>query len=143
MSSLTVCVGIPASGKTTYALQWVREKAGRVRVNRDDLRFMMYGTYHGGHVDEREVTVAQDSIILNSLSVGLDVIVDNTNLSTRVIQDFETTAHCMSAEFNVKRFDISLNEALDRNNCRSGWVPQDVIRNMYDRYKELVESNVI
>lgn len=143
MSSLTICVGIPASGKTTYALNWVRAKSGRVRVNRDDLRFMMYGTYHGEHIDEREVTSAQDAIIRNSLTSGLDVIVDNTNLNGRTIKEFENTASLTSVEFNVKRFDVTLAEALRRNRKRTRQVPPAVIGDMHRRYTEMVDSNVI
>ena len=45
MPTLHLTRGIPGSGKSTFAKQWVQEDPeGRVRINRDDLRGMMFAT---------------------------------------------------------------------------------------------------
>ena len=42
MIEILYTVGLPASGKTTYARQWVQEDPKhRVRINRDDIRRML------------------------------------------------------------------------------------------------------
>ena len=38
---ITILIGIPASGKSTYAKDYIRNNADTVRVKRDDLRVML------------------------------------------------------------------------------------------------------
>lgn len=35
MSKIIVLIGIPCSGKTTFAKEWVNAKQGRIRVNNE------------------------------------------------------------------------------------------------------------
>lgn len=42
MNRLIICRGLPASGKTTWAKEWVMKDPGnRVRINLDDIRSML------------------------------------------------------------------------------------------------------
>lgn len=61
MTELRITRGYPSSGKTTYARNWVAEDPEhRVRVNRDDLRWNLYGRYTGlNNGQEWTVTKAQ------------------------------------------------------------------------------------
>ena len=75
-------IGLPASGKTTFAKEWISmEPCRRVRVNKDDLREML----HNGHYsrgNEKQIIRLEESIILYSLKQGKDVVLDNTHLGT-------------------------------------------------------------
>src|SRR5688572_17010867 len=78
MQKLIICKGLPGSGKSTFAKTWVNENpTSRIRVCRDDIRRML-GPYW---VTSREtlVTCIENSIIVDSLLEGYDVIIDATN----------------------------------------------------------------
>src|SRR5690606_5077486 len=83
MTQLILTVGLPGSGKSTWAKQWVAEDpARRARVNRDDLRAMLRGQLVWGDRDlEAQVTVAQRATVAALLADGVSVVVDDTNLN--------------------------------------------------------------
>jgi predicted kinase len=95
---------------------------------------MMYGVYFGGNIDERLVTRVQNSIIVESIRNGYDVIVDNTNLDIRARYEIIQLALENSATTAMAFFDITLEQALFRNSQRDRQVPDDVIRKMHERY---------
>lgn len=81
MTELIVTRGLPASGKSTWAKAWVAaDPQGRVRVNRDDLRMMMFGSYWGEGVDEKAVTDVEEAMVKAALAKGKSVVVDATHL---------------------------------------------------------------
>ena len=135
MSKLILTRGIPASGKTTYAKAWVAEDPqARARINRDDLRFMMFESYWGPTVDEVAVTIAQQSAVKALLASGRDVIVDDTNLRAKTVQDF----YKLSDNVEFVDFPIGVDEAVDRDFMRrvdgGRGVGEAVIRDFAKRY---------
>lgn len=55
MSGVIVLRGLPGSGKSTWAKEWVAgDPDNRVRINRDDIRYASFGKYWG--VDEDYVS---------------------------------------------------------------------------------------
>ena len=82
MSKLIICRGLPASGKSTWAKQWVLEDPEhRVRINQDDI-WLMLGKYW---VPSREKLVQeiQFDAVVEALSKEFDVVIDNTNLNKK------------------------------------------------------------
>lgn len=135
MQELILCRGIPASGKSTYAKAWVFAGPNRVRVNRDDIRFQLYGTYHGGVINEDTVTQVEDAIVKTALSKGNSVIVDDTNIAQKYVKRLAAIGHAAGVSVSVKQFDIDLAEALRRNAARQRQVPEDVIKTMLNRLR--------
>lgn len=131
--------GIPASGKSTYAMKWVMEDLqNRVRVNRDDIRFELYKKYvllnEKGETDrnaEGRVTQVEQKRIRQALKEGKSVIVDNTNLSPRIVNTYQKMAKDAKVTFAHKDFPITMQEALKRNAARDRVVPPEVIERMY------------
>ncbi len=81
MSTLHITRGLPGSGKTTYAREWVAaDPTRRARVNRDDIRTMLHGDRLGTRWQEDQVTVVQDAAVEALLRAEMDVICDDTNL---------------------------------------------------------------
>lgn len=139
MSKLILTRGIPASGKSTFAKAWVAEDpTNRARINRDDLRFQMFGSYWGEGVDENAVTIAQQSLLRGFLKAGRDVVLDNTNLKSRDVRDTLKIAAAFGATVEYRDFPIDLDEAINRDWSRKvrgdRSVGEDVIRNFYKRF---------
>lgn len=132
MGKLFIYRGLQASGKSTAALAHVRKNPGTVRVNRDDIRFSIFGAYWG--VDEQQVTVIQNAIMTSAMRKGLDVISDNTNLKTRNVRDQMKLAEKWGYEVEFVDFPVSLEVAIERDAVRDKRVGEEVIRDYYARY---------
>jgi predicted kinase len=138
----TLCItrGIPASGKTTWALAWVDEDpTNRVRVNRDDLRKLMFNKYVIPYHQEKLVTEIQDRMVERLLKSGKSVVVDDTNLRLKYAHSWRDLAHAVGADFEVKDFTwVDLGECLRRDHDRElqghRSVGPDVVRDFYNRY---------
>lgn len=130
MAKLIMLRGIPASGKSTWAREYVKKNPGTARVNKDDLRDMM----HNGkwsRSNEKAVLSARDNIVTAALKDGNDVIVDDTNLAEKHHAMLGSIADMHDAEFEIKDFGIGINEAIKRNWNRPKPVPEKVIRRMF------------
>lgn len=132
---LLVLQGIPASGKSTWAREWVNEKPKeRVIVNRDSIRRML-GPYW---VPSREqlVSYIELDMIYASLEKGYDVCIDATNLNPKTIKQWEDVAEYYEVYIEFKKFDIDLETALDRDKNREFPVGEEVVKNFYKKYYE-------
>lgn len=123
--------GLPASGKTTYARKLVEK--GWVRVNKDDLRAMLHNS-KWSKTNEAFVIGLRDEIIIRALVTGQNVVVDDTNLDPKHVNQFESIAAEFMADFDIKFFDVPVRECIRRNEQRENPVPEKVIYQMYDRY---------
>lgn len=135
MSILLVCRGLPGSGKSTWAKQWVAEDpAMRARVNRDDLRAMLHdGVFIPGQTEQR-VIAARDAQIAALLREG-DVVCDDTNLPQRVMRDLAVVVQRAGAELRVQDFTgVPVEVCIERDAARDRPVGEEVIRRMYDRF---------
>jgi len=131
MKLLVLC-GIPGSGKTTFSRDFLKGKTDWVRVSRDDLRSMR-GDYWIPKQEEF-ITEMENSMVDYALSWQLNVIVDATNLHPKVIAKWKAAAAVWGAEFEIKKFDIALEEAIKRNALRPNPVGDVVITSFYNKY---------
>lgn len=138
---LIVTQGIPASGKSTWAKKLAEDNPiTHVRVCRDDMREMA-GKYW---VPDREdyITQIEECMVDIALFGGYNVIVDATNLNSKALEKWRSIADKYGAEFEIKRFDVELDEAIKRDSERglSGLrsVGKEVIKNFHRRY---IKSN--
>lgn len=143
MNRLIICRGLPASGKTTWAKEWVMKDPGnRVRINLDDIRSML-GKYW---VPAREpvVSAIQQEAILAAMNFGVDIVIDNTNLNRKVVDAYVKVAEKFKYTVEYKDFfNVPLVEYINRNVIRNASLPKDaqiadtVIVGMYERYKDV------
>lgn len=148
MNKLIICRGLPASGKTTWAKEWVIEDPKhRVRINLDDIRSML-GKYW---VLAREpvVSAIQQEAILAVMNFGVDIVIDNTNLNKKVVNNYIKVANKFKYIVEYEDFfNVSLEECLRRSEIRNASLPKDaqiadtVIVNMYERYKDIYNLKV-
>jgi len=136
---ILILIGIPASGKSTWALDYVLRNDNYVRVNRDDFRVMLKNSQACENKIEDMITELVENTIESSLMKRLNVIVDNTNLKVKyldaIIERFK-----YQADIDFRVFDVSLSKALERNKERSMKVNEGVIKKMYESYRVLLDS---
>ena len=100
MKTLYVTIGVPCSGKST----WAKEQGIRT-VSRDTERLSIFGKYRmGSEKEENTITKIVEYKVKQLLRIG-DVILDNTHLKTSLLQDLiDTYKNC-----NIKfiKFDKS------------------------------------
>lgn len=133
--TLIVTRGLPASGKSTWARQWVAvAPAERARVNRDDLRAMIFETPDYSHAQETAVTMAERATVKALLAAHRSVVVDATHLRPRYVREWARFAHANGAELEVTEFPIDVEEAITRDAARERVVGEDVIRGMVSRW---------
>lgn len=142
MSKLIICRGIPASGKTFWAKQWVLENPEhRVRINQDDIRLML-GKYW---VPNREPLVQhiQKEALIEALDRGYDIVVDNTNLNKKVLDFYRALVidHGNHAIEFKDFFDTPLSVCIERDKNRDIQVSEKIIRNFYNNYKDIYPLN--
>lgn len=133
MPTITLTRGIPASGKSTWAKEWVQEDPERrVRVNRDSLRTMLYGTDSTllSWQQEQNVSAVEMAIAKVALEKGKDVVVDAMHLRPQYVKRWFTLGY----DVEFKDFWIDLEDALLRNEGRGYPLPNEVIENIYSRF---------
>lgn len=135
---IVLCIGLQASGKSTWAKEQVRLDPDRWRrVNRDDLRLMLWNGVNGSYQDEVMINDIQESVVWSALAGGKDVIVDNTNLKARNRKAFhliaENVGNCIVVE---KVFPCRVDVAIERNlhRCGPAAVPSSVIIDKAKRF---------
>ena len=142
MSKLIITRGLPASGKSTWAKQWVLEDPEhRVRINQDDIRLML-GKYW---VPSREKLVQhiQEEALIEALNREFDVVIDNTNLNNKVLDQFNRLIRTFEDyEIEYKDFfDTPLSVCIERDKNRDLQVTEKVIRSFYNNYKDKYPLN--
>lgn len=140
MSKIIVVRGIPASGKSTWAKEWVFEDPiHRVRVNMDDIRNML-GKYW---VIEREPLVKRikENAIYNALDFGYDLIIDNMNLNPKEIASIKRIVSGYP-EYSIEFkdfFDVPLDVCIERDSKRDNPIGAKTITDIYNKYKSLYD----
>lgn len=139
MAKIILCRGIQGSGKTTWAKQWVLEDPEhRVRFNNDDIRNML-GKYW---VPSREpiVKIMKSSFISGAAIFRMDVVIDNMNLNSKEIEYWKDVAKTFNYDLEIKNFFTPLQECIDRDSKRPNPIGEKVIRNTYEKYKDILKA---
>lgn len=140
MLELVINRGIPGSGKSTFALEWVRKSPNRIIVSRDAIRFGMYGVYHGHPIVPKHVSLIQNSAIDTALSNGISVIVDDCNIDRWRVNGFREIGKKYDAKITINLIDTPIAVALERNRMRKDnggrFVPENVIIDMHNNLKK-------
>ena len=138
--SVVLLRGVPGSGKSTAALQLMNDFPDQfVRVNRDDIRMMMFGEYHftgdDASTKEKAVTQVEHSLIKSAIKAGKRPLVDATNLNPQSVKSLLrlSGAHGMSVDHID--FEVSQEEAIRRDAGRTKKVGEDVIKKFFQRNK--------
>ena len=128
---IIVCMGLPASGKSTFARDLVKRDATYKRINRDDLRMMLdNGVWSQGkekHIRQAELLLAE-----YFFSQGLNIVVDDCNLSPSAKGMWQEFAKKVNATIEMKDFThVDVEICIERDRRRPNYVGERVIRQMY------------
>lgn len=133
--TITILVGCPASGKSTYSEWIVKTESKTMRVSRDDIRFSQFQQVVEKDA-ETMITKLVNEQVKTLLKNGWNVILDNCHTKKEYIQntinDFKTYGN-----IRFKVFDLPLEELLIRNEKRARKVPEKVIENMFHQLQSL------
>lgn len=135
MPKLIICQGIPASGKTTWSRNFIKDNDNWIRINRDDIR-RMFGTYWVPS-RERLVEAAEYAIAEQAAKKNYNIVIDDSNLNIKYIRNWTDFARSFNYDIEFKKFNISLEEAIERDKSREFPVGEETIRNFYNKYENL------
>lgn len=135
MRTIILTKGIPASGKSTWALKEMNAHRGKYkRFNKDDMRTMLDGEHRSPDCEDFILNVRAEGIEI-ALIQGYDVILDDTNFSNKnFYMACEIAERIGDVRVLEKFFDIKLKDALRNNAQRSSPIPEHVIESMYDKH---------
>ncbi len=125
MARLIITIGIPASGKSSLV-----KRVGIKYVSTDEIRQEVFGNVND-QLHNTEVFGIYYDRILTLLNSNESVIADSTNVSSSTRKRLYALAKDAGADVEIWFFDISIDEALERNKKRLRVVPTDVIYRMY------------
>jgi len=141
MSRISVLIGLPGSGKSTKAFEILAEDGNSVRVNKDDLRKMMFGAKKGkkrgdewSYAKEDLVIKAETNLVKLLLDAHKHVIIDDTNLNHRHIARWQQIALAGKHTVKIIKMDVSVEECIARDKKRENPVGESVILGMAGQY---------
>lgn len=135
MRTIILTKGLPASGKSTWAVEQQRKYPGKYkRVNRDLLRLMLDNNEFS-QTNENFINEIRERIVEKALLKGFDVIIDDTNFLDKNWESMCRVARRVGdVRIFEKYFEISIKEAKKRNASRGAAVPESVIDRMFNKY---------
>lgn len=135
-NKIIVLQGVPASGKSTWAKNYIKEHPDTVIVSRDAIREGTGTYWNPDH--EQYITEMEEYAIRQAWKNYLDVIIDATNLNPKTILKWNALAKELDCEIEFKLFEITYEEALKRDEQRKKdggrAVGKDVIRRFFKNY---------
>jgi predicted kinase len=128
--------GCPASGKSTWALNYIQKNQGWVIVSRDSFRYMLKNQGFCEPNIEKLITKMVNQTVIASLVANQNVIIDNTHVKVEYINNIVSLVEHY-ADVDYMFFDVPLKELIHRDSQRERSVGEAVIRKMYENFEHL------
>ncbi len=152
MKKVLILTGLSGSGKSTFARQFCAESPNWLRINRDDLRRSLLpvslGEYwktwpdHEKNRIETLVSELQQTAILEGLTRGWHVLIDNTNLRLSYFNEFRKllVEHFDDVDLQYKLIEAPVEECIRRDQNRPDSVGEAVIRRQAEQLTVLKKN---
>jgi predicted kinase len=128
---LILTKGLPASGKTTWAKEYIQKYPETANLCKDDLRLQLNST----NKREKRVIKVRDLLTEHYFELGYSVIWSDTNLNPIHLNRATELAKQYQAELVIQDFtSVSLAECIRRDLVRANSVGQQAIEEMYYDY---------
>lgn len=141
-----VTVGISASGKTSWAEDFVKRNLGWANINRDDTRFRLFNNgirdwskYKFSRKNEMEVSEDIERQIAKAADLAINLVISDTNLNPTFREKLCENLESYGYEVVLKDFPVSFEEAVKRDNARSGGVGHNIIYTQYQSWLTYIE----
>lgn len=144
---ILVC-GLPGSGKSHFARAHFLQ-SGRKRVNRKEIRRLLFEMTHFGQKwtekdfaasDEFLVKHVERKIVEHLLQNHQKLLVDNTSVSREARKSYLTIAHQMGRSIGAIFLDTPVRLCMERNRSREDSLPEMIISQLAAE-KELPEAS--
>lgn len=152
MKHVLILTGLSGSGKSTFARRFCTENPNWLRVNRDDLRRSLlpvslteyWQTWSDRDKNriEQLVNGLQTTAIVDALSRGWHVLIDNTNLKLSYLNEFRKllTEHFDEVEIRYTLIDVPVEECIQRDKYRDDSVGEAIIRKQAEQLAMLKKN---
>lgn len=133
--------GLIGSGKSTWAIDFLKQNKNYKRINRDHLRHCLSG-YQFDDENEKLVQEVWKDTVARILRSGYNLIIDEQNLNSDTRKKNINFVNSINPdiEIEIKNFPITLEEAITRDKLRDFVIGEKVIRQTWNKYKdELIE----
>lgn len=115
MVNMYIYRGYPGSGKSTQA-RANADLTGGVMIERDAIRFMLFGKYWGlKRRQEETVTLAQHELIKAAIGHGSNVHIADTNLRMETVQTLVDLGQQLGVHIVIMDIKTSANECISRD----------------------------
>ncbi|QFG12278.1 polynucleotide kinase [Arthrobacter phage Racecar] len=132
--------GLPASGKSTWAKQWVDENEDwRIRINRDDIRHQIVNKYWPlSRMQEDHTTLMEEAMVTAAIKAKVSVVIDATHLRASYVKRWYDVANRLGVSVSVQDFETDVDECVRRDAIRGQqgdrFVGEEVIRDLHKRF---------
>ena len=131
MRRICLLVGPPGAGKTTWTNEFLKKNPDWFRLSRDDFRFMLRNEAVPNYSAEQYITKLMYSAV-ELAPTSANLLIDATHCEWKWIQPWFAYG-----DVELVLFDTPLEVCLDRNEKRERFVPEYVIRRMWDSLQEM------
>ena len=131
--SLILLVGIPGSGKTTYAEKYIKDHPGTVHLSSDKIRAELWGD-EATQGDNNQVFSLMQSRAIDALNNGQSVIYDATNI-TRKDRSYIVSICPKFVKIECHIVWAPIETCIERDAARERTVGKAVIDKMLKRFQ--------
>jgi predicted kinase len=126
-------VGIPGSGKTTYARRYLSQA---LRISLDDLRLMLTGVSYQPRWESRVIAIghaALEAALARAYAWNQDVLLDATNVTRERRKHYLRLAEQYRLPVVAVFVPVAVDEAVARDRQRRHPVGEEVVRHYHEQ----------
>ena len=149
-----ITVGVSASGKTTWAKEFIKEHPEYFIVCRDDLRKEYYEKTHRNEKFswkvwdfmkwEKRITAMSWDLIGRCCENQKNIIIADTNLNKNRLNNLISSLEELGySEIEIKEFPISFEDACKRDSLRENGVGFQVIAKQFEQWNKIKKCQYI